>query len=358
MSHPPIIADSGAPEGSADYTTVVLFHGYTWTSEAFRKMLPLAKASNARLILANRRDYVGATPFTIQERAELFTAAAVTNTGEPEAARTKILAWMRERAREVYNLLVHIVAEYNIPLTRPGANTGGVVVAGLSFGTALMRLLANMASLPVGDVDLRRYLRRVVFLDPPDFVLGFPPLSPMPHLDALPLGTQLSDAPLFYTAYFKHGDIDSPDTYETRAPLAEPGPTWRMLTAEEIEAIYDPLPGDLRGGMDSTLMNAGMSVGAFGSLREAALSVPASEGNGSGPEREAGSWDAVEARHVWGDHSVAAMVWAMHAMRAELEKEKNAGMRLRNVTFARVEGGNHIMPLDLPERTLEAILRA
>ncbi|KAI1789089.1 hypothetical protein LXA43DRAFT_595463 [Ganoderma leucocontextum] len=354
----PIIADSGAPEGSADYTTVVLFHAYAWTSEAFRKMLPLAKAFNARLILANRRDYVGAAPFTIQERTELFTAASVAQT-EPEAARMNTLAWMRERAREVYDLLVHIVGEHGIPLACPEANTGGIVVGGWSFGTTLMTaLLANMASFPVGDVDLPKYLRRVVFLDPPDFALGFAPLSPMlDSTKALRPGTRYSDLlrdfSLFYSAYFKHGDIDNPDTYETHNPLADPAPTWHTLTPEEVEAIYDPVPGDVRGGMDSTLMSAGMSVGAFGALREAALRLP--EGKGLAPEAE--SWDAVEVRHVWGDHSVAAMMWAMHALRAELEKEKKAGTRVRNVKFARVEGGNHIMPWDLPERTLDAILR-
>ncbi|KAM5540117.1 hypothetical protein V8D89_006257 [Ganoderma adspersum] len=358
MSHAPIIADSGALEGSADYTTVVLFHGYTWSSEACRKMLPLAKTRNARLILANRRDYAGAIHFTAQERADLFSAAAVAKT-EPDAARTKILAWMRDRAREVYDLLVHIVREHSIPLAHPQANTGGILVAGWSFGTSLMTaLLANMASFPVGDVDLRKYLRRVVFLGhPPDFVLGFPQLSPMPEPDALPQGKdQLSDLPLFFSGYFKHGDINNPDTYEIRTPLAEPGPTWLRLTPEDIASFQDLVPGDLRGGMDNTLMTAGMAVGVFATLREVAVRLPEGTVQDTGPE--ARSWEAVEARHVWGDHSMAAMVWAMHEMRAEVEKGSSVGTRLRNVTFAQVEGGNHIMPWDLPERTLGAILRA
>ncbi len=102
------------------------------------------------------------------------------------------------------------------------------------------------------------------------------------------------------------------------------------------------MPGDLRGGMDNTLMTAGMAAGAFAALREAAAHLP--EGTIHGSDPEAGSWDAVEVRHVWGDHSMAAMVYAMHKMRAEVEKEGKAGTaRLRNVTFARVEGGNHIV---------------
>ena len=184
MSYPPIIADSSAPEGSTNYTTIVLFHGYVWTSgkglpisvlsgeeademdetDAFRKMLPFAKAYNSRLILADRRDYHGAIPYTVQERADLFTAAAVAKT-ESGVAQTKVLAWMRDRAREVYDLLVHIVRQHEIPLAHPVANVGGAIVGGWSFGvTFVTALLANMVSFPVGDVDLRKYLCSVVFL--------------------------------------------------------------------------------------------------------------------------------------------------------------------------------------------------
>ena len=102
-------------------------------------MLPLAKASNARLILANRRDYGGAVPYTIQERVDLFATAAMTKS-EPDAARKKVLAWMQERAREVYDLLVDIVSEHKIPPSRSEANTGGIVVGGWSLDRKSTRL--------------------------------------------------------------------------------------------------------------------------------------------------------------------------------------------------------------------------
>ncbi len=160
----------------------------------------------------------------------------------------------------------------------------------------------------------------------------------MPEIDALPTGSQRTDVALFYSSYLKHGDVDDPATYALTTPLPESEalPKWRRFTPEDIAAIYDPVPGDTRGGMDSTLMREGMSVGVFDALREAALRLPAHD-------VEVGSWDEVKVRHVWGDHSVAAMVWAVHVLRAELEKERKAGTRMRNVTFARVDGGNHIV---------------
>lgn len=164
--------------------------------------------------------------------------------------------------------------------------------------------------------------------------------------EALQPGTRLSDLLrefcIFYSAYFKHGDVENPETYETRIPLADPPPTWRTFTPEEIDVVYEPVPGDARGGIDGTLMGAGITVGAFGVVREAALHLAKGSGVGSG-DSEAGSWDGVKVRHVWGDHSVAAMVYAMHALRAELDTQEKAGTRLRDVTFARIEGGNHIV---------------
>ena len=81
-------------------------------TDAFRKMLPLAKASSARLVLAKQARLHCRHPS--RERAGLFAAAAVAKT-ESDAARPTALAWMQDRAREAHDLLVHIVAEHKIP---------------------------------------------------------------------------------------------------------------------------------------------------------------------------------------------------------------------------------------------------
>ncbi|EJF62062.1 hypothetical protein DICSQDRAFT_59387 [Dichomitus squalens LYAD-421 SS1] len=343
-----IIADSGAPEGSTDYTTVVLFHGFAWTSDGFRKMLPFAKAKNARIFLVNRRDYPGTTPYSIEERAEVF-AAAVQGKTDAEEARKILLPWMKERGREVHDLLVHIVSQHKIPVARPENNAGGIVVAGWSFGTTLMSaLLANVDSFPQGDVDLRKYLRRVVFLDPPDIALGIPPLPEVASANnetPIALERLVRELSIFYSAYFKHGDVDKPETYERSTPLADPKPTWYSFTPDELEAIFHPVPGDSRGGSDATLMAAAIPCGVFGVLREQALR----KGEGSG-------WEAVELRQVWADYSIAPMVWCARELRAEVDKQTKAGAKLRNVSFVRVEGANHVVMWDLPERLLEALL--
>ncbi|EJF62068.1 hypothetical protein DICSQDRAFT_12150, partial [Dichomitus squalens LYAD-421 SS1] len=201
--------DSGAPEGSIDYTTIVLLHGYGWHSGVFAKLVPIAGRFNARVVLVNRQDYPGAEPFTLEERAELLKAAIELKTN-PLSARDRLDVFMKGQAREIYDLLIHLVAEHHIPPARPEANTGGIIIGGWSFGASWMTaLLANVASFPVHDIELSRYVRRVVFYDTSDVALGFPTLPHVyfPLTDRTIPAEQL--AQLFaewVTAYFAHGD--------------------------------------------------------------------------------------------------------------------------------------------------------
>ena len=73
----------------------------------------------------------------------------------PLRARERLQAYMKEQARAVYDLLIHLVAEHNIPPACPEANTGGIVIGGWSFGALWMTtLLANVASFPVHGIEL------------------------------------------------------------------------------------------------------------------------------------------------------------------------------------------------------------
>ena len=82
--------------------------------------------------------------------------------------------FLRARAREVYSFLEDFVRRDDIPPAQPGRNAGGIVVAGWSFGALWMTLLmAYVSTFPVNDVELAKYVRRVV-------IFGNYP-SPCPH---------------------------------------------------------------------------------------------------------------------------------------------------------------------------------
>ncbi|KAI1789105.1 hypothetical protein LXA43DRAFT_1155890 [Ganoderma leucocontextum] len=93
-----IFHDTGAPEGSADYTTLVILHGYIWHSAIFTRLIPLTKENNTRLILLNRRGYPGSAPYTEQERAA-FPALLPKDACQEDVdnARERLELFLRER---------------------------------------------------------------------------------------------------------------------------------------------------------------------------------------------------------------------------------------------------------------------
>ncbi|TBU49451.1 hypothetical protein BD309DRAFT_851425 [Dichomitus squalens] len=347
-----ILKDSGAPQGSTDYTTIVLLHGYGWHGGTFARLIPIAGRYNARVVLVNRQDYPGAKPFTLEERAELLKAAIELKTN-PLSARDRLDALMKGQAREVYNLLIHLVAYYDIPPARPEANTGGIIIGGWSFGATWMAaLLANVASFPVHGIELGRYVRRVIFFDAPDVALGFPTLPDLyfPLADrTIPAEKRAQLFAEWVTAYFHQGDV--PEQYESRRYLASPPPTFTVMTEEERQSTQHHTPGDSRGGSDHLLMGSGYESGLFASLRKNALRLPPPNAFLVGD-----AWKDVEVRNLWCDHSFWLALWNEVNLRREIEEERRAGISLRPVTFVRVRGANHFVHWDEPERAMCAIL--
>ena len=129
------------------------------------------------------------------------------------------------------------------------------------------------------------------------------------------------------------GPLGSSTSYTTVVLFHGYGWTSGEFLSRHVRSDKPPL----RSGMDAILMDTGISVAAFQGPREAALRCPRAKGMGPG----VGRWDSVEVRHVWGDHSVASMVFAMRSLRSELGRK--AGKRLRDVSFVRVVGGNHLV---------------
>ena len=135
--------------------------------EVFKKLLPLGPANNARVIAVNRRDYPGSA-LTFEADAALLQRVA----GAPEdpARRAELRGFWRDRAREVFDLLVELVRTEHLPETSGAGSDakGGIVVAGCSFGSVWMStLLAHIAEFSAPDVQLSRYLRRVVLYGTP-----------------------------------------------------------------------------------------------------------------------------------------------------------------------------------------------
>ncbi|KAH9890434.1 Alpha/Beta hydrolase protein [Cubamyces lactineus] len=341
--------DSGAPEGSTDYTTVVVLHGWGWHGGVFRKLLPLAAQSNARVVLVNRRDYPGSEPYTPEQRATLVRLASAAPSPETDA---EAQAFFRDLVKEFYDFLVDFVRRENIP--RPQGETGGLIIAGWSLASAwLTALLASVGLFREEDVHLSEYVRRVILFDSSHFCYGFapPPNSYQPLLDAsLSEEERVLRFGIYITGYYAHGDVwaDGPSALEFRTPLADPSPTGSRMTPEELAETTSAEP-QVPGGSEGLLAQMMVAHGVIVAAREGAFyPKPAVEG--------ASNWENVEVRHLWCDRSVWEMPWGTKRLTEEIEEAKKAGKHVRDVVFARLKGGNHFAQWDMPEKTLQAFL--
>ncbi|OSD03769.1 hypothetical protein PYCCODRAFT_1434156 [Trametes coccinea BRFM310] len=348
-----VLQDSGVPASSLDYTTLVLLHGYSWHSGIFSRLIPLAEKYNVRIILLNRRDYPGSKPLTDAEHALLPSTALESTDDAAQLATTleNMETFMRDRARELYDFFVHLVEDGNIPAPDSQNKAGGIIIAGWSFGTGLITaFLANVASFPVNEVRLGDYIRRIVFLDPPYHVLGYPlPENPYnPLFDpTIPPNERERAFTNWVSGYYVHGT--TPDTLERKTPLRDPPPTLSTLTPEEISRTLSLGPG-APGGSDALLLHFGIKLGLFESLRKGALYLPAKESESGDALRD------VEVRYVSCERSVWEMPWGTMYLEKELDEARAEGLPLRNIRLVFVKDANHFVQWDKPEHAVRALV--
>ncbi|KAI0643306.1 hypothetical protein C8Q79DRAFT_1012603 [Trametes meyenii] len=352
-----IVEDSGAPAGSVNYTTLVILHGYSWVSDTFTKLIPLSQQYNTRVILVNRRDYRGARPYDDAERALLPVLVPELDykLAEIASATRNIDVWMKDRAREVYNLLAALVNDKHLPIANSQHNEGGIIVAGWSFGSVwATALLAHVSSFTRADVDLNLYVRRVVVFDTAYHTLGYPAPEGIQYRSffdpKLPPEEQGRAFSIRVSGYYVHGD--TPDSLGLDTPLQDPSPTFLRLTPEEISRLQYNEPG-LPGGTDSVLLDSGLKLGLFSALRQASLYLPA-EGDGRPPP--AASWPNVEFRFVFCERSVWEVCPGLWALRKELDEAKGNDLRIRNVRVVLARGANHFVAWDNPDLAIRALV--
>ncbi|KAI1789106.1 hypothetical protein LXA43DRAFT_1155924 [Ganoderma leucocontextum] len=327
-----VLHDSGAPTGSRDYTTLVVLHGHNWHSGTFSKVIPLAGNYNTRVILLNRRGYPGSTAFTDEELGAIPKLAHDAGEDALEEAKEELGVFMRERAREV----------------RRG-NAGGIVVAGWSFAALWMTsLMTYVSSFPVNDVELSKYVRRVVIFVRSDlYHRAFDTTLPKEERTA---AYDIWERARKISSYYSHGDTLDSLSHEA---LADPPSTVSTLSAEE-RASLTHRPG---GAVDSAIMMPGIQSGLLATLRQRAFLLPLGEEVGDGEDESVGdAWRDVELRVVWCQMSHAEVSYIMLLLIAELEDAKKKGAPVRNVRIVRVKRGNHFIQWDQPDMAMRALL--
>ncbi|EIW61084.1 uncharacterized protein TRAVEDRAFT_119113 [Trametes versicolor FP-101664 SS1] len=328
--------DSGPPPGIANYTTVVIIHGYVWHGGNFRKLIPLAHQHRARVVAVNRHGYPGSAPFNNVDLSLL--ESLVTSPPTPNNAET-MLAFMRDRTQEIHDYLTRFITSEHTPLA------GGIILVGWSFGTVWMNaLLANIDYCPPREVDLRSYFKRIVYYDGSYVGLGQPP-PPVAY------PSEPSDAyDAWLSGYHAHGDIWSrgASALSFGPALADPSPTTTRMSSEELEeSTYPPAGGP--GGCDRLLTQACMKLGTYQTLHRRAFYLDDDGHVGN-------KWHDVEVRVVWCDHTEWEMPWGAYSLYKELQESREAGLPVRDAVFVRLRGANHFAHWDMPEHVLAAFL--
>ncbi|KAI0669369.1 hypothetical protein C8Q78DRAFT_208939 [Trametes maxima] len=341
--------DSGPPDGSIDYTSVVMLHGWGWHTGIFKKLLSFAKKFNTRFVFVNRRDYPGSEPYNPAELAALKRVATAPKSEETDA---EIREWLRDRARELHDFLSDFARHERIP--RPQGQTGGLVIVGWSFGSSwVTALLANVGLLPEGETKLSEYVRRVVMYDGSYILYGYPP--PPDFYEPL-FDTTLTEAErierfaVWVTGYYAHGDVftEGYSALEFRDALADPPPTLTRMSPEDIAELTHT-PPQTADGSDTLLAAVCLAHQPYGALKDAAFYLRS-------PVEGASNWVGVEVRHVWCDHSIWEMPWGAKFIVEELEEAKRAGRPIRDVQVVRFRGANHFAHWEMPEKTMRAFL--
>lgn len=148
-------------EERSNYRTLIVIHGYGWSSGVFKKALPEGRRKGIRLIALNRRDFPGSTPYSQEELADLKS---------PKVDLTRFLVFLRKRSMEIIGFIHHITQKLGLPTTDPDGR-GNISILGWSSGCIyLFSVMAcfNEDNLPTPWKEtIQECISSCILFDPP-----------------------------------------------------------------------------------------------------------------------------------------------------------------------------------------------
>lgn len=173
--------DSGVPERSSDYVALILIHGAMVNSGIpsapdrfgheqecsymcagiFRKIIPFASANNLRLVLVNKRDYRGSTPYSQEELRDLASPDSGVQARAIAARGLEIGAFIR------WFIQAEHIPPISASLRADDSRGGGVSLLGWSAGNLqTIAFLAHAQDLPEETMRfLESYFRSLIIFN-------------------------------------------------------------------------------------------------------------------------------------------------------------------------------------------------
>ncbi|THU95907.1 hypothetical protein K435DRAFT_112270, partial [Dendrothele bispora CBS 962.96] len=330
--------DSGAPPDSKDYTTLIIFHGGVFDRTSFEKLPQYAHSFNLRTVVVNRRGYPGSTPYTESEMEDLNQGKKV----------------HLEKLGSLIGSFVERFIEENektgagIPKISGEGKSGGVAIMGWSIGAvSAMSMFADPALIsPKSYSLLQKYVKDLVFYDPPAHAFGYPYLSDMyyPWRDKdITTPDQFSSGFLSWvSSYYQHPNPNGPSA--TLLDNSKSTAQQTSFSSEELErfchkpslpqefAIFGPIQSAINSMSKEVLLNADLAASFFPNVKMTFLMCTRSPW--------LCPWGAIETRR--------------HYVEAYMKLPSH--QKLRELEFVPVDGANHMVHWDDPEQFLDAVL--
>ncbi|KAJ3555733.1 hypothetical protein NM688_g2410 [Phlebia brevispora] len=329
--------DSGAPDASTDYLTIVLVHGMIFHGAIFRPLLPLAQKNRLRFIFVNMRDYPGSSGFSEEELEALGSADP-----DIQAGATRNLG------QDIAICLEFLVRTLEIPAITEtqGRRNGGIALVGWSMGNmSTLAMLGKAQDLPEETIQfLQAYLRTVVLYDPTVTLLGI-------------------DAPK--DVYYPLRDANL--SLEERKTLFSTWVSFYFTPVEDLDAVTEEQlarrqalhegRGDVETSVTPTVMRMSKeqheSVADLGVLQRSYNSIRllTKKTYGDNFRRSlfdaGGVWPDVDVLFIWCDSSMSDCIWAAKDVADQVRASAGnpAARRVQMVKLA----GNHFVHWDAPE---------
>ncbi|KAI0065818.1 alpha/beta-hydrolase [Artomyces pyxidatus] len=333
--------DSGPLEGP--YTTLVMVHGTAFHADIFGPMLPFASANRVRIVLVNRRDYPGSTPFSTEELAALSSADLEVRADALSKQGVEIglfLAW-----------LVHTQGIPPVTADADGTSQGGLALVAWSLAhTPMAAFLAYADALPEdARATLEPCLRAYCIYDAPHTSFGLQTIdSYHPLLDTT--YPPESRVPRFFSwvsAYYTH----------SAAALASHDPALLDTTPLPFPAPPAPRPPTLDAMTPADMARVawpGPIEGSEGYIHGMPLAI-------TWRQTERTLFDARLARVLprcrvvvaWGGETLWESVGAAWALERIYRERKEAGDAVRPFDVVMMPGANHFPHWDEPEKMIQ-----
>ncbi|KDR72506.1 hypothetical protein GALMADRAFT_252616 [Galerina marginata CBS 339.88] len=327
--------DSGAPIGSTDYTTLVIFHGSAFTGCGFEKLHAYAHQRNLRAVIWNRRDYPGSTKYTDAELQDYNEGRKV---------------FLDRLSVQLADFLKQFIGKESVPKINADRKSGGFALMGWSMGSATAMPLFSDPNLISGGLYtiLESYVKDLILYDPPYLSFGYE--LPADHQTYNPWTDPNCKTPeelyqnfgFWVSSYYDHPDMSGSIhglDYRKRTDQA----TITSWTPEEFQRNY----------CESAAVRSELRMYVppmQGTLNDLTYRVLFDE------HLTQTFFPRVPVTYISANRSNWQCIWGYMEAKRYYEKFLAEGKKIRATTFFLVEGGNHFVHGDMPKELMDFVV--